>query len=232
MAAPDTTQIYTPSTDATHRPAGQDRPPRCRADRSLCRAGSADAAAGRECLGLSAGRAGGVTTLAHRDDRHGGQPQAPGPRPKALKGIERTLVALQSALAELDEEIDDQIKGSPATRLSPDSRRCADGSPASCGRWRAAENPSTSVPSTAALSGGPITARTLIAGLPELGRIDRRRIATLVGVAPVNRASGAQRGHRAIAGGRTDVRNVLCMAALAATRWNLAIRDQQSWRSA
>jgi transposase len=61
--------------------------------------------------------------------------------------------------------------------------------------------------------------------LPELGRIDRRRIAALVGVAPVNRDSGAQRGHRAIAGGRTDVRNVLYMAALAATRWNPVIRD-------
>jgi transposase len=120
--------------------------------------------------------------------------------PKVLKGIERTLAALQAALAELDEEIDGQIKGSPA--------------------WRAAENLLTSVPGI-----GPITARTLIAELPELGRIDRRRIAALVGVAPVNRDSGAQRGHRAIAGGRTDVRNVLYMAALAATRWNPVIRD-------
>lgn len=120
---------------------------------------------------------------------------------KVLKGLERTLAALQAALAELDREIDDQIKGSPA--------------------WRAAENLLTSVPGI-----GPITAHTLIAELPELGRIDRRRIAALVGVAPVNRDSGARRGHRAIAGGRTDVRNVLCMAALAATRWNPVIRDR------
>lgn len=116
-----------------------------------------------------------------------------------LKGIERTLAALRAELAELDREIDDQIKGSPA--------------------WRAAENLLTSVPGI-----GPITARTLIAELPELGRIDRRRLAALVGVAPVNRDSGAMRGHRAIAGGRAEVRNVLYMAALTATRNNPVIR--------
>jgi transposase len=54
------------------------------------------------------------------------------------------------------------------------------------------------------------------AELPEPGRLDRRRIAALVGVAPVNRDSGAWRGHRAIAGGRRAVRNVLYMAALTA----------------
>ena len=60
---------------------------------------------------------------------------------------------------------------------------------------RAAEDLLTSVPGI-----GPVTARTLIAELPELGRITRRRIAALVGVAPVNRDSGASRGNRAIAG--------------------------------
>ena len=119
---------------------------------------------------------------------------------KVLKGIERTLRALQATLAELDGEIDSQIKGSPI--------------------WRAAEDLLTSVPGI-----GPITARTLIAELPELGRIDRRRIAALVGVAPVNRDSGTMRGRRAIAGGRTDVRNVLYMAALVASRCNPTIRE-------
>jgi len=89
---------------------------------------------------------------------------------KVLRGIERTLAALQAALAELDQEIDGQVRGSPA--------------------WRAAEDLLTSVPGI-----GKITARTLIAELPELGRLDRRRIAALVGVAPVNRDSGAWRGH-------------------------------------
>jgi transposase len=59
---------------------------------------------------------------------------------------------------------------------------------------------------------------------PELSRTTRRRVAALVGVAPVNRDSGASRGHRAIAGGRRNVRNVLYMAALTAIRWNPAIR--------
>lgn len=118
---------------------------------------------------------------------------------RVRQGIERTLATLRAELAELDRELDDQIKGSPA--------------------WRAADDLLTSVPGI-----GPITARTLIAELPELGRLDRRRLAALVGVAPVNRDSGALRGHRAIAGGRTDVRNVLFMAALTATRHNPVIR--------
>ena len=119
--------------------------------------------------------------------------------PKVLRGIERTLAALQAALTELDAEIGGQVRGSPA--------------------WRAAEDLLTSVPGI-----GPITARTLIAELPELGRITRRRVAAPVGVAPVNRDSGASRGHRAIAGGRKSVRNVLYMAALTAVRHNPAVR--------
>ncbi len=71
---------------------------------------------------------------------------------------------------------------------------------------------------------GKITARTLIPELSELGRLDCRRIAALVGVAPVNRDSGAWRGHRAIAGGRAPVRTTLYMAALSAPSQNLAIR--------
>ena len=67
---------------------------------------------------------------------------------------------------------------------------------------------------------GGITACTLIAELPELGHRGRRPLAALVGVAPVNRDSDRRRGHRAIAGGRTAVRNVLYMATLTAIRWN------------
>jgi hypothetical protein len=54
-------------------------------------------------------------------------------------------------------------------------------------------------------------------------QLDRRRIAALVGVAPVNRDSGQMRGRRTIAGGRVDVRNALYMATLSATRWNPVI---------
>ena len=106
---------------------------------------------------------------------------------------------LQAALSALHREINDQVRGSPA--------------------WCEAENLLTSVPGV-----GPITARTLIAELPELGRITRRRIAALVGIAPVNRDSGASHGLRAIAGGRTSVRDVLYMATPTAVRWNPAVR--------
>ena len=60
--------------------------------------------------------------------------------------------------------------------------------------------------------------------MPELGQLDRRKLAALVGVAPFNRDSGAWRGHRMISGGRTCLRNALYMAALVATRCNPVIK--------
>jgi transposase len=113
--------------------------------------------------------------------------------------IQIHLAWLQQALAEIDAEIDDQVRGSPV--------------------WRETEVLLTSVPGI-----GKVTARTLLAELPELGQLGRRKLAALVGVAPINRDSGALRGHRAIAGGRTAVRNVLYMATLAAVRWNPVLR--------
>ena len=71
---------------------------------------------------------------------------------------------------------------------------------------------------------GRVAAATLIAQLPELGRLNRRQICALVGVAPYARDSGASRGRRRIAGGRFEVRRTLYMAALTATRCNDAIR--------
>ena len=67
---------------------------------------------------------------------------------------------------------------------------------------------------------GPVTLRTLIAELPELGQLTRRKIAALVGLAPINRDSGTMRGRRTIAGGRATVRATLFMAALVASRAN------------
>jgi transposase len=81
--------------------------------------------------------------------------------------------------------------------------------------WRVHEDLLRSVPGI-----GPTTARTLLAELPELGRLDRRAIAALVGVAPFNCDSGQQRGQRHIWGGRAPVRAALYMAALVATRHN------------
>lgn len=72
---------------------------------------------------------------------------------------------------------------------------------------------------------GSITATALIADLPELGQLNRQEIAALVGVAPMNRDSGQQRGQRHIQGGRRGLRSILYMAALSACRCNAAIRE-------
>lgn len=72
---------------------------------------------------------------------------------------------------------------------------------------------------------GRITAYTLLADLPELGTLNRKQIAALVGVAPMNRDSGRQRGVRWVQGGRASVRSVLYMATLTATRHNSVIQS-------
>lgn len=71
---------------------------------------------------------------------------------------------------------------------------------------------------------GPTVSRTLMAELPELGKLNRKQIAALVGVAPFNRDSGKFKGRRSIWGGRATVRGCLYMAALVATRHNPVIR--------
>jgi transposase len=71
---------------------------------------------------------------------------------------------------------------------------------------------------------GPITSGTLIVALPELGQLDRRAIAALVGLAPFNCDSGIKRGRRSIYGGRSQVRTLLYMAATTAIRYNPVIR--------
>ena len=117
---------------------------------------------------------------------------------RVIRAIERHLAVLQSELSELDSDIDGAIRNSPA--------------------WQADADLLQSVPGI-----GPATLRTLIAELPELGRLSRRKIAALVGVAPVNRDSGTLRGRRTIAGGRPAVRTALYMAALVASRANPVI---------
>jgi transposase len=98
-------------------------------------------------------------------------------QPRVLKAIDRHVDLLQAELSELDRDIDGAIRKSPA--------------------WQADANLSASVPGV-----GKATLPTLIVELPELGRLDRREIASLVGVAPINRDSGALRGRKTIAGGR------------------------------
>ena len=118
---------------------------------------------------------------------------------RLAKRIDRHLAFLEKELVDVDGDIDAGVRASPA--------------------WRETEELLTSVPGV-----GPVTARTLIAELPELGQLDRRKLAALVGVAPFNRDSGTWRGHRMIAGGRTSVRNALYMAALVAIRHNPLIK--------
>ena len=86
--------------------------------------------------------------------------------------------------------------------------------------WREKDDLLRTVPGV-----GEQVSLTLLAYLPELGTLDRRQIAALVGVAPFNRDSGTLRGKRAVWGGRSRVRGVLSMGAPAATRWNPLIRD-------
>jgi len=114
------------------------------------------------------------------------------------KRIERHLEALQKELTEIENDLDESIRGTPI--------------------WRENENLLKSVPGV-----GDATARTLLADLPELGTLGRRQIAALVGVAPFNRDSGTWRGQRTVWGGRAPVRAALYMAALAASRWNPVI---------
>ena len=120
--------------------------------------------------------------------------------PKRLRrSCERVVRMLEKELAALDQDIDTTVRGSPA--------------------WRAKEDLLASVPSI-----GDITARSLIAELPELGKLDRRQIAALVGVAPFTRQSGQWRGKSFIGGGRPAVRATLFMATMSAVRHNPTIR--------
>ena len=100
---------------------------------------------------------------------------------------------------ELDGELNDRLQESPL--------------------WRERENLLRSVPGI-----GPVVTLTLLAELPELGTLDRKQIAALVGVAPLNRDSGVLRGRRTVWGGRGPVRTALYMATLVATRFNPVIR--------
>lgn len=113
--------------------------------------------------------------------------------------IAQVIAHLDAQITALDADLDGAVKTSPL--------------------WRQAEDLLRSVPGV-----GPTLARTLLAELPELGRLSRRAVAALVGVAPLARDSGAMRGRRTIWGGRAQVRTVLYMATLAAVRVNPGLR--------
>lgn len=117
---------------------------------------------------------------------------------KMRRSIARLLKALEKELSEIDQDIDDAVRGSPA--------------------WREKEDLLASVPGV-----GGVTARTLLAELPELGALTRREIASLAGLAPYTRQSGQWRGKSFISGGRAGVRSALYMAAVSAARCNKAL---------
>lgn len=115
------------------------------------------------------------------------------------KSIARLLKALQKELTSVDTDIDGSVRGSAA--------------------WREKEDLLTSVPGI-----GKTIARTLIAELPELGRLNRKEIAALAGLAPFTRQSGTWRGRSFIGGGRTAVRTALFMGAMVAKRYNPVLK--------
>ena len=124
--------------------------------------------------------------------------------PRLQKSIARLLAALQKELSRLETDIDEAVRGSPA--------------------WCEKEELLTSV-----LGIGKIIARTLLAELPELGNIDRRKAAALTGLAPWTRQSGQWKGKSFIGGGRAPVRAALFVGAMVAARHNpelKAFRDR------
>jgi transposase len=113
--------------------------------------------------------------------------------------LDRHLRWLAAEISKIDKELESGLRASAV--------------------WRANENLLRTTPGV-----GPGTVHTMLLELPELGRLDRRKIAALVGVAPFNDDSGRHQGRRRIRGGRAPVRKMLYMATLAAVRHNPIIR--------
>jgi len=119
---------------------------------------------------------------------------------RVRKSLARHIAALEKELPEIDRDIDTMVRGSPV--------------------WREKEDLLISFPGVAHR-----IARSILADLPELGRLTRRQIASLVGVAPFTRQSGKWKGKSMIAGGRPFVRAAIFMAALSAIRCNPVLRE-------
>lgn len=113
--------------------------------------------------------------------------------------VQAHVAWLKQELADLDKQLRNTLRESPL--------------------WREKDDLLRSVPGV-----GPVLSCTLLAQLPELGSLDRKQIAALVGVAPLNRDSGTLRGKRTIWGGRAQIRAPLYMATLVASRYNPVIR--------
>jgi transposase len=117
-----------------------------------------------------------------------------------VDSIESQLALLQTALVQLEEEVDRRVKASPPLKASREVLESVKGV-------------------------GKVTSAVLLGGLPELGCLNRKEIASLAGVAPKNRDSGMYRGKRSCWGGRASIRQALYMAVMSARRHNADIRD-------
>ena len=116
-----------------------------------------------------------------------------------LKDIQAHIFWLESRLQDVDKDLHNSIKNTPV--------------------WREKDKIIRSIPGA-----GPVLSVTLISELPELGILNRRQIAALVGVAPFNCDSGTRKGYRRVWGGRAQIRSILYMASLSAVRYNPVIR--------
>ena len=114
--------------------------------------------------------------------------------------LEKHLRFLERGLEKIEKQINDEIKRTPLWKQKSDNLDAVKGV-------------------------GPVLVSTFLAELPELGTLNKKQIAALVGVAPYNHDSGKYRGKRAIYGGRVVVRNVLYMSTLSACRWNPVIKS-------
>jgi transposase len=119
--------------------------------------------------------------------------------PYVISSLNKIIELLDSEIKKIDQIIEQTIRQNPAWSAKEESLRQVKGV-------------------------GPATACQLLATLPELGQLNRRQIASLAGLAPINRDSGQFRGIRMICGGRSAVRKALYMATLSATIYNPTIR--------
>ena len=120
-------------------------------------------------------------------------------RARIRKDIAQHIKWLEKRIQHTNDELEKQVKQSPI--------------------WRKQDEIVTSVPGV-----GPVLSLALLTGLPELGKLNNRKISALVGVAPFNRDSGKFKGSRSIWGGRANVRSVLYMATLVAVRFNPVLK--------
>lgn len=120
--------------------------------------------------------------------------------PWTHKDIQKHIAWLEKCLKKADKNLNDLLRKSPV--------------------WREKDKILRSTPGV-----GPVLSMTLLSNLPELGTLNRKQVAALVGVAPLNRDSGLFRGKRMIWGGRASIRSVLYMSVTCAIRYNPALKE-------